>query len=70
MPNIFEKHRRNISFYFMKEKSIFWNFDINFVYFDKLNIQKSFTILTNPISDNNELNCLISTIDFCNVDLI
>lgn len=28
LPSVFERHRKNISFFYMKEKQIFWNFDV------------------------------------------
>ena len=70
MPNIFEKHRRNISFYYLKEKSIYWNFDVHFIYFDNKLQQNSLTYFTNPICDQNQLIDISKNINFEDVEII
>ena len=74
IPNIFENHRRNISFYYMGTKTIFWNLEIVFVKkkniknnYDNLKIYKYFT---DPIEDNKNLIDIIDLVDSKNLKIV
>lgn len=54
VPNIFQKHLNNISFYYMKTQQIYWNWDVE-LYFKSGDLWSACVFLTVPLSEENQV---------------
>lgn len=67
-PSVYERHKKNISFYYMKEKQIFWNFEICFVTKkeaeSRLASWDALVNFTDPISETELLSAVFEQVDY------
>ena len=66
-PPIFDRHRKNISFYYMKEKEIYWNIEISLLSIDeRTKLVKRIDIFYDPVSENTHITDLFEDFPFQN----
>jgi hypothetical protein len=54
----------NISFYYAKSKTVFWNIELSFAYLNKDDTWTSLEMLTDPIDEKTSLSELLSLVPF------
>lgn len=59
LPSVFERHRKNISFFFLKERTIYWMVSVSIVIETQ---NKILEFVTDPLSENTPLNDVLSLI--------